>query len=173
MSLNSGGLEFLWLANLRSSEIWKWGEPEKHQNLEVGRIWMTSEPDRTGEQIWTPDKSMYTYIHIYIYTHADWCCFDYFARNSLVVLLTHLWARIYFFRFVDTGFSRHFVSPVFFVCKVFVSKSLDSTHLNQSPVPGCSHSSCVLFIDMYLCVCTSVRACVTNCVYVYKYIIKH
>jgi len=35
--------------------------------------------------------------------HADWCCFYYFVRNSLVALLKALCARIFFFRFVDRG----------------------------------------------------------------------
>ena len=34
----------------------------------------------------------------------DWCCFYYFARNSLVALLEALCARIFSFRFVNIGF---------------------------------------------------------------------
>ena len=47
-----------------------------------------------------------------------------------------------------------------FVCKTFVSnQSLSSASLNQAPVPGCRHSSCVLIVHMCFCVCGSVREC--------------
>ena len=42
---------------------------------------------------------------------ADWCCFYYFIRSSLVALLEALCARILFSRFVYIGFSWYF-----FVC---------------------------------------------------------
>ena len=44
-------------------------------------------------------------------------------------------------------------------CKAFVSnKSLSSVPLNQAPVSGCRHFSCVLIIHVCLCVCASVCA---------------
>jgi len=82
---------------------------------------------------------------------ADWCCFYYFVRNSLVALLEALCARIISFRFVNIGF----VSDFFFLC-VCVCKAAS---LNQAPVPGCLHSSCVLIVHVCLCVCASVCAC--------------
>ena len=46
------------------------------------------------------------------------------------------------------------------VCNVFVSnKSLSSAPLNQTPVPGCRHSSCVLIVHVCVCACASVCAC--------------
>jgi len=40
---------------------------------------------------------------------VNWCCFYYFVRNNLVSLLEALSARIPFCRFVNIGFSWHFV----------------------------------------------------------------
>jgi len=56
-----------------------------------------------------------------------------------------------FFRFVNIGFSLHF-----FLCVQGLEQSLSSTPLNQAPVPGCRHSSCVLIVHVCLCVCASV-----------------
>jgi len=87
----------------------------------------------------------------------DWCCFYYFVRNSLVALLEALCARIFCFGFVNIGV---FPDISFLVCKAFVSnKNLSPAPLNQAPVPGCRHSSCVLIVHVCLCVCASVCAC--------------
>jgi len=52
----------------------------------------------------------------------------------------------------------------FFVCKAFVSnKSLSSAPLNQAPVPSCRHSSCVLIVHVYLCVCVPLYVNVKMC----------
>ena len=70
-----------------------------------------------------------------------------------------------FLRFVNIGFFLTFFS-VFFLCMCKVSnkafllcaRSLTKP-LNQAPVPGCRHSSCVLIVHVCLCVCASVCAC--------------
>jgi len=94
----------------------------------------------------------------------DWCCFFDFVRSNLLALLEALCARIFFFQdswisgFPDISFS--FFSFSLCVCKAFVSKkSFSSARLNQAPVPGCRHSSCVLIIHVCLRVCASVCAC--------------
>ena len=90
----------------------------------------------------------------------DWCCFYHFVTNCLVALLEALCSRIFFFGFMNIGCFLTLFSPLFFVCKVFVSnKSLSSAPLNQAPVPGCPHSSCVLIVHVCLRVCASVCAC--------------
>jgi len=83
----------------------------------------------------------------------DWCCFYYFVRNSLVALLEALCARIFFFRFVNIFFC------LFFFWVQGLLQSLSTAHINQAPVPGCRHSSCVLIVHVCLCVCASVCSC--------------
>ena len=87
----------------------------------------------------------------------NWCCFYCFEKNSLVALLEAIYVWILSFGFVNTGF----VSDFLFVCVCVqgLSHSLSSASLNQAPVPCCLHSSCVLIVHMYLCVCASVCAC--------------
>ena len=58
-------------------------------------------PSATGESTCDPEVFV-----------IAWCCFYYFARNSLVALLEALCARIFFFRFVNIGFFLTF----FFLC---------------------------------------------------------
>jgi len=58
--------------------------------------------------------------------------------------------------------SDFLIYTFFFVCKAFVSNKLESLSFvppNQTPVPGCCHSSCVLIIHVCLCVCASACAC--------------
>ena len=66
-----------------------------------------------------------------------------------------------FFRFVNISFFWHcffFFLTCLCVCKAFVlNKSLSSASLNQAPVPGYRHSSCVLIIHMCVCLCARVR----------------
>jgi len=87
----------------------------------------------------------------------DLCCFYYFVRNSLVALLEALGARMFPWDSWISVFSWQFFFV--YVCKVSLYQSLSSVALNQAPVPGCRHSSCVLIVHVCLCVCASVCAC--------------
>ena len=86
---------------------------------------------------------------------VDWCCFYYSVRNRVVALLEALRARIFSFRFLNIGGFLTFC----FLCVQGLQRTFVSASLNQVPVPGCQHSSCVLIVHVCLCVCASVCAC--------------
>ena len=62
---------------------------------------------------------------------------------------------------LDSLISGLFLIYFFLVCVCVqgLSQSLSSASLNQAPVSGCLHSSCVLIVHVCLCVCASVCAC--------------
>jgi len=82
----------------------------------------------------------------------DSCCFYYFLRNSLVALLEALFARI----FLDL---RYRCAENFIFFRPVSYKTPSSASLDQAPVPGCHHSSCVLIIHVCLCVRASMCVC--------------
>jgi len=86
----------------------------------------------------------------------DWFCFYYFVRNGLVALLEAQCARIFFFRFVNIGFSWHFCC---FVC----ARSLTKPFFRPSQ-PG----SCAWLLPFLLCadcICVLVCVCLYMCMW--------